>query len=137
MAEPAKTKSSLYINEPKPGPNDTQGLIAIFYWKDRPDKSHGFKIYFYGQKIPQEYLSASNPPKFCDKYAYFRIEKHMDKKRGLWDIVEIIDIATDTKLEQHYWSNGVWRQKIHNQYSWDLISHRDQRFRIKVLKAPQ
>ena len=44
-------------------------------------------------------------------YTYLCIEKQMDKKRGLWDIVEIIDIATDTKLEQHFIYDSGYREK--------------------------
>ena len=131
-----KPGANLPTKGPQPGPDDTKGLIAIFYWKNCKQKSHGFREYYTGQKIPPESLSSTNPPKFCDKYAYERILKQLEKKRGLWDIVVIIDKASDRKIEQHYWSNGIWRQKIYTEYSWELISHRDQRFKIKVNTAP-
>ena len=137
MTEIIKPKSGYRTDDPKPGPNDTQGVMGIWYWKNRPLKGTGFKQFYTGQKVPPEFITASNPPKFCDKYALEeRLYGLIEKKKGLWDIVEIIDIATDIKLEQHYWSNGIHRKKIFNAYEWELISHRDQRYKIKVIAPP-
>ena len=51
--------------------------------------------------------------------------------------MEIIDITTDIKLEQHFINKSRFHeQKLFTNYNWEPISHRDHRYKIKVITAP-
>lgn len=120
-------------NDPKPGPNDTQGLLMIIYYKNRKDKKEGHKQWYTGQKVPPQFISPTNPIKFCDKYAYDRIQEVISQRKGLWDVIIIIDKATDRRLEKYFWHKGFRKTKIYNRYRFEMISPRDLRYKIVVV----
>lgn len=115
-------KLPFYKTFPVPGPDEAQGFLLKIY--DKQGRPHAYKCP--GQKRQAWEIEQGKQPVFCDKYAWQRVKKCINKNIKRMATAIVIHNASNEIVMKYIYKNGYLYQeeitpiRFYRQNQWNL-----------------